>query len=174
LGHTTLNCLLGQFPHWQGLCWDLLLLLQLFWEFLVFSWSVVSAATGVYSRGKELGNSAVSSVCTDFNCKLESRAIYLSLSASEFIWFKNNKSWDGGQLPFHANQCHGFNLIILVLWKLLLTCCNMLSSFSAWPLDAPKSMWKLKGRRDRREMFIINSTRIFTFYQCWLCKSFTF
>lgn len=95
--------------------------------------------------------------------------ICLCLSASKFIWFKN-KSWDGGQLPFHANQCHGFNLIILVLWKLLLICCSIFSSFSAWPLDAPKSIWKLKGGGDGREMFIVNSTRIFRFHQCWLCN----
>lgn len=94
-----------------------------------------------------------------FNC--------LCLSASKFIRFKN-KSWDGGQLPLHANQCHGFNLMILVLWKSLLICCSVFSSFSAWPLDAPKSIWKLKGGGEGREMFIVNSTRILRFYLCWL------
>lgn len=96
--------------------------------------------------------------------ELENWAIYLSLSASEMVWFKN-KSWDGGQLPIRANQCHGFNLIILVLWKLLLIYWSMFSSFSAWPLNAPKSIWKLKGRGG--EMFIITSARIFSFCQCW-------
>lgn len=109
------------------------------------------------STVKEPGYSAMSSaISIGFNWKLEDRAI--CLSASEFIWFKN-KSWDGGQLPFHANRCHGFNLIILVLCKLLFICCSLFSSFSAWPLDAPKSICKLKGGGggEGREMFIENS-----------------